>query len=76
MMQMREVIFGSACMVSGLLLALMMLYLGENPNAYDGLNVLGKGLVWAGIIAAVIGVAMCVSNLGSNRKAEDDSKDE
>ncbi len=60
---MRKLIFGAACMIAGLLLTLIMLFIGQNPNAFGSLNFLGKLLVWIGVIMSVIGGILCFFNL-------------
>ncbi len=60
---MRKIIFGSACLIGGLLLVLIMLFIGEYPNAFGGLNLFGKVLVWLGVIASVGSFVFCLGNL-------------
>ncbi len=77
---MRKVVFGSACMVAGMLLVLIMLFIGAFPNAYDNLNLFGHIVVWIGVISAIIGVVLCIGNLCVSRNdtednAEDDTND-
>lgn len=60
---MNKVIFGSACIVAGLLLVLIMLYIGENPNAFGSLTGLGRLFVGGGVIASIIGFVICIVNL-------------
>lgn len=60
---MKKVVFGSACIVAGLLLVLIMLYIGGNPNAIGSLNGLGKLFVVGGVAASIIGFIICIGNL-------------
>ncbi len=60
---MRKIVFGAACMVGGLLLVLIMLFIGSYPNAVDGLNLFGHLFIWLGIIASVAGTILCIANL-------------
>lgn len=61
---MRKVIFGSACMIAGILLVLVMLLVGAFPDAFGSLNFMGKCIVWVGILIAVFGVIFCLCNIG------------
>ncbi len=58
---MKKVIFGSACMVSGLLLVLIMLFIKGTSDG--GLNLLGKIFIGGGVAATIIGVILCLLNL-------------
>lgn len=60
---MRKVIFGGACMVAGMLLVLVLLFVGAFPEAFGGLNLLGKCVVWLGILTAIFGLIVCLRNL-------------
>lgn len=60
---MKKVILGAACIVGGLLLAQLLLFLGAYPNAFGSLNFLGKALVWLGVIISLIGLFLCIFNL-------------
>ena len=64
---MRKVIFGSACMIAGMLLVQIMLHIGTFPDAFGSLNLLGKCVVWAGVLIAVFGVIFCLFHIdGTN----------
>ena len=63
---MRKVIFGSACMVAGMLLALVILFVGAFPDAVGSLSLLGKCIIWLGVLMAVFGVVFCLCNLGES----------
>ena len=60
---MRKVIFGSACIIAGMLLVLVLLFVGAFPNAISSLSLLGKCIIWLGVLMAVFGVIFCLCNL-------------
>ncbi len=60
---MRKVIFGSACMILGLLVIIVMLVVGVVGEAFASLTLLGKFMVWGGVAVSVTGVVLCLSNL-------------
>ncbi len=60
---MRKVIFGASCIVGGLLLVLIMLFVGAYPNATSGLNFVGNLFIWLGVIASIVVVILCLVNL-------------
>jgi len=60
---MSKVIFGSACMITGMLLVLVMLCLAHFQNAYEALTFLGKCVVWGGIGLSLFGVGYCLWNM-------------
>ncbi len=72
---MKKVIFGAACMISGLLLVLIMLFIGAFPNAFGSLNALGMILVWIGAMASAVGLILCLAFSG-NKNESSNEKDE
>ena len=45
---MRKIVFGGSCMIAGMLLVLIMLFVSAFPNTVGSLNLLGKCVIWLG----------------------------
>lgn len=69
---MKKVVFGAACIVGGLLLAQLLLFVGAYPNAFGSLNFLGQAFVGLGVIISLFGLALCIFNLSDKDKDSDD----
>lgn len=50
-------------MVAGMLLTLVILFVGAFPDAIGSLSLLGKCIIWLGVLMAVFGVVFCLCNL-------------
>ena len=70
---MKKVIFGAACIVGGLLLTQLLLFIGAYPNAFGSLNFMGQAFVCLGVIISLIGLFLCIFNF---RNKDKDSNDE
>lgn len=57
---MRKLLFGAICAISGLLVILIMLFWGANPNAFGALNTLGQAFVLLGFISFILGLIISI----------------
>lgn len=62
---MKEMIFGAAFMICGLLLCLIMAVIYTISSS---LSLLGHIIIWAGIIMFIVGIIICVCTLVSDEK--------
>ncbi len=62
---MKEMIFGAAFMICGLLLCLIMAVIYTISSS---LNLLGHIIIWAGIIMFIVGLIICVYTLVSGEE--------
>lgn len=73
---MKKIIFGSACMISGLLLSIIMLLVAAFPDSTVHLNFVGHCILWGGIIIAVFGTGLCLANLSDTSETDIESPSE